>query len=89
VAVSFVWGSSSSDTDTMARGKGAARKGKHDAVTINCAAWIIYRLIIDIESNRLAIQGSLAEQQENDTKALLLLLCQQSAAASWHLAKAL
>jgi hypothetical protein len=73
----------------MVRGKGAARKAKHDALTINCAAWIMYRLVIDSESNRDATQKSLTEQQESDTKALLLLLCQQSAAAFWHLEKAL
>lgn len=73
----------------MARGKGAARSGKRDAVTVACTAWIIYRLIISSESNRSSIEQSLAEQEESDTKALLLLLCQASASASWHLEKAL
>eukprot|EP00611_Tribonema_gayanum_P015192 TRINITY_DN27009_c0_g1_i1.p1 TRINITY_DN27009_c0_g1~~TRINITY_DN27009_c0_g1_i1.p1 ORF type:complete len:130 (-),score=1.86 TRINITY_DN27009_c0_g1_i1:503-892(-) len=73
----------------MARGKGAARGGKRDAVTVACTAWIIYRLIIEHDDNRSSIQQSLAHQEEGDTRALLLELCRTSSAAAWQLDKAL
>jgi hypothetical protein len=73
----------------MSRGKGPRQRGKHDALTPACTAWLIYRVIIELQENRNKIRRSLAQQQEGETKALLLLLCKENQTASWYLDKAL
>jgi hypothetical protein len=80
--VARTWPFASGETDTD-------RDGEHNAVTVACTAWILFRLIIESEVNRSSITRSLAEEEANETMALLLQLCTRNPCAKWLQQKAL